>query len=417
MYNEENSNSVNKPWLRSVGRAILTSIPQVVRPSGLRPPSRIPASIGLQEMTNSDTNARTMPPPASSLKHKATSRQFPRRSNETPSSHQAVPAPEPAPKRKTLIERAGDGHRPQSSASTHARSLSASLKAGGMKPVSLNNSSSVRTNGVGARNISNGSVSSTMSRPLSAASTVRSQTSMSRSRVPSYDRGGFARSVSVSTHRNEEYELDGMASKRKGMNPPFLPAASSPQFMRQSGISSDLLPGTGSTPISQLGTAKYAGASGLNRSAFETSLSTAFQSLSLQRQYESPGGSAFPSPCKLEEEPRTPSHIPRRVVKTPKWEPSPSVTSRLDRKLRTLHSSPTKPLFLTRDSNLTAPAWDTEGRLEDMELLYTELKTHLENAVVEKKDVESNMNAQIKHSAYCFGVHDLWLTDLTSIGA
>ncbi|KAF1344493.1 kinesin motor domain-containing protein [Delphinella strobiligena] len=62
------------------------------RPSGLKPPSRIPASTGLLEMTSSDNNARAMmpPPPPQSLKHKGSA------------------LPEPAPKRKSLAERAAD---------------------------------------------------------------------------------------------------------------------------------------------------------------------------------------------------------------------------------------------------------------------------------------------------------------------
>lgn len=55
----------------------LTCIPQQpVRASGLRPPSRIPATTGLLEMSASDNNARAIPPPANLLKHKGSACMF-----------------------------------------------------------------------------------------------------------------------------------------------------------------------------------------------------------------------------------------------------------------------------------------------------------------------------------------------------
>lgn len=54
----------------------LMSIPQPVRASGLRPPSRIPATTGLLEMSASDNNARAIPPPANLLKHKGSACMF-----------------------------------------------------------------------------------------------------------------------------------------------------------------------------------------------------------------------------------------------------------------------------------------------------------------------------------------------------
>lgn len=48
--------------------------------------------------------------------------------------------------------------------------------------------------------------------------------------------------------------------------------------------------------------------------------------------------------------------------------------------------------FLTRDANTPAPAWDTKGRLEDVESLYGRLKTQLVGVNNERSDLTESLN-------------------------
>ncbi|KAF2225135.1 kinesin-like protein [Elsinoe ampelina] len=166
--------------------------------SRLRPPSRLPALGGLNEMSNSATNSRSMPPPQ--LKHKAFGQ----------------PEPQPATKRITLVKQAGDYHKAIPTPQPN-RSLGASIRANvtaGAKPVALNNST--RSNGYTARNVSNSSNTSTGSctRSQSAAGNYRPQTSMSHTRTQSQDIAS-TRPATALDEREEDTDTNGIPAKRK----------------------------------------------------------------------------------------------------------------------------------------------------------------------------------------------------------
>ncbi|KAG9925060.1 kinesin-like protein klpA, partial [Aureobasidium melanogenum] len=121
-----------------------------VRASGLRPPSRIPATTGLLEMSASDNNARAIPPPANLLKHKGSA------------------LPEPAPKRKTLAERAGEP--PARSANTTSRVMKRSNTTNNLRKTSANHTtSSVRPASAAATHRTNSALPRTGSRSALAA--------------------------------------------------------------------------------------------------------------------------------------------------------------------------------------------------------------------------------------------------------
>ncbi|PSK51684.1 hypothetical protein B9Z65_2951 [Elsinoe australis] len=359
MYNEENT---------------------TMRGSQLRPPSRIPAvgGGGLLEMSHSDTNARSMPPP-SALKHKAT----------------GLPEPQPAPKRKTLVERAGVAPRTIPAPQT-TRPLSASIKStihAGARPVTLNGST--RTNGYSARNVSNSSSTSTdsVTRPQSAASSYRSQTAMSHTRGQSHDVAS-SRSATAMEQREEDGETVGLSSKRKGTIPFSISS------LRQDGKSITQQrtrhEDTGSELFIPPRRAATRCESPMRSQSFERraiSLSNAFQGLSLQASNEQAGRNAFPLPSEDHDkkESKTPSQIPKRIPKTPKVERSPLVFRSPRSKPRIMHRTPAKVTYLTKDSDTPVIAWDTKGRLEDMEMLYSQLRSQFQSAAFEKNGLEESL--------------------------
>ncbi|KAL1305849.1 hypothetical protein AAFC00_004004 [Neodothiora populina] len=135
------------------------------RPSGLKPPSRIPAvSLGLTEMSSSDNNARAMmPPPPASLKHKGSA------------------LPEPAPKRKTLAERAGEPGR----ANAVPRPVNGGFRStvtSSMRNMSDASTISSRTTSSSLSSTRQPSASSFKSRPPTVASTHRPAKPLTQSR-------------------------------------------------------------------------------------------------------------------------------------------------------------------------------------------------------------------------------------------
>jgi len=95
-------------------------------------------------------------------------------------------------------------------------------------------------------------------------------------------------------------------------------------------------------------------------------------------------------PCAVSdfERPKTPSHIPKLPSRTP----TAVRPLKFGKTPLTKHKhSPTKVEYMTRDSNTPAPAWDTKGRLEDMESLYSQLKSQFEGAAFEKTGLEESL--------------------------
>ncbi|CAD0018895.1 unnamed protein product [Aureobasidium pullulans] len=279
----------------------LTCIPQQpVRASGLRPPSRIPATTGLLEMSASDNNARAIPPPANLLKHKGSA------------------LPEPAAKRKTLAERAGE---PVRTTQTTSRVMK-------------------RSNTTNALRKTSGTHTTTSNRPASAAA-HRTNSALPRTGSRS---ALAARPVSV-THEDDDEDSS----------------------------SSSILPNK--RKVQLLSKSQHLPFNGFSHSELE------FQQLGLEQEEPL---------C-----PKTPSQIPKLkpVPKTPRPPETDLQIYKTPHTKYTVHNaSPGKITYLNRNSNTPAPAWDTKGRLEDMETLYSQLKTQLDSAATEKTGMEEGIS-------------------------
>jgi len=391
-----------------------------MRPSGLKPPSRIPASTGLLEMTASENNARSMMPPpraaTQSLKHKGSA------------------LPEPAPKRKTLAERAGEPHAANASqssrqpngstASSHQSTTSSSRQVNGsiVRATSVRNPSSAASTAssrtASSRNPSMASTSIS-SRPTSAASSyrqppapshVRPRTAMSSMPPPPVPQD--------ECDSDDEQSASLVNTKRKGMK--TISSLHTSQSLENINITPRKqrnrhevlqrpLSALCSVPprlVSRTTSAETSSPSSLRN----MSLSTAFRSLRLTSNIsraDEEQGQVVSFPLQQEEPqcPKTPSYIPKPVVKTPLsaagLQPvaiDPSLSH--CRFVQSPAPTPVKTVFLTRDSNLLAPAWDTKGRLEDMEVLYSQLKSQLDSASKENHGMEDRLGIHKARSMY-----------------
>ncbi|KAG8627594.1 hypothetical protein KVT40_005077 [Elsinoe batatas] len=343
--------------------------------SRLRPPSRLPALGGLNEMSNSATNSRSMPPPQ--LKHKAFGQ----------------PEPQPATKRVTLVKQAGDYHKAIPTPQPN-RSLGASIRANvtaGAKPVALNNSA--RSNSYTARNVSNSSNTSTGSytRPQSAASNYRPQTSMSHTRAQSQDVAS-TRPATALDEREEDTDTNGMPAKRKGTTTLSLSALRQGRNIDEQCPASETRDTSLNLPPKRAATRCKSPIRTPAPDRRCVSLSTAFQGLSLETSKGLVQSGVFPT-CdeQTKKEAETPTKIPQRRFKTPKVERSPQVFKSPRTKHRVLPRTPGRPIYLTKDSDTPVLAWDTKGRLEDMESLYAQLKSQFQSAAFEKNGLEESL--------------------------
>lgn len=92
----------------------------------------------------------------------------------------------------------------------------------------------------------------------------------------------------------------------------------------------------------------------------------------------------------------TPSYIPKpRSLRMPVT-PTPVSPCRPVKR----STSPKKIPFLTRDSNIQA--WDTKGRLEDIEYLYSELTEKMNGTLKEQKGLEESIDVYQSRSASSF---------------
>lgn len=82
--------------------------------------------------------------------------------------------------------------------------------------------------------------------------------------------------------------------------------------------------------------------------------------------------------------PKTPSHIPRRKPSKVLLQDDPSP-------IKSPKRTPSFIPFLTRDSNTKAIAWDTRGRLQDVETLYSELKEKMNDTTNESSGLKETM--------------------------
>ncbi|KAI9768012.1 MAG: kinesin-like nuclear fusion protein [Geoglossum simile] len=189
-----------------------------VRTSLLRPPSKIPSPAkALSEISESVGNSRAtaMLPPQStiSLKHKT-----------------SAPS-EPAAKRPTLVERAGEPIRANQPAPPSSRPINSTVKATTLAGTRNNFSSSVsgRPTSTYSRSISNnGSFSSSTGsgiRPPSAQSRFRPQSSLGHGRHASSSSGYGPASRPASAMDSHSVGMSGRlaAANRKGMTPAPIP--------------------------------------------------------------------------------------------------------------------------------------------------------------------------------------------------
>lgn len=168
----------------------------------------------------------------------------------------------------------------------------------------------------------------------------------------------------------------------------------------------------------------------------EVSLSAAFSGLSLSsaKARKSSSGSLqrpkhHPSLERIREE-VSPSKIPKfscsptirhaastqALQSTPCRSPFKSTTSTSGGGLRTPGISvpcgrynDEIPVFLTKEKLTSVPAWDTNGRLQDMEAMYIELRTQFASAAETKNSMEETLSAYKTQSmfsrAMSFAVH------------
>ena len=371
-----------------------------MRGTGIRPPSRIPANVGLSELTISDNNARAMMPPPK-LRHKTPTCKT-RRAHKTEAPSDTQRVPEAVPKRKTLVERAGEAPRTLPTASNTSRPAKLALNTNSLasiKPVSLASSNNPsRGPSTASRNTSNSSVSTSSSntRPTSAASNYRPQSVLSNSRSISNGLSQHKRSAPYYDDDEEEESQNTMQpSKRKGMPLYTLSAIRMqdrlrPLKQRERPAIPERFRSFPSRAPSSRSQSPFS-PSHAERSSRNISLSTAFEGLSLQQRCdEPPRESTFPCSYPIPQCSNTPSQIPKLLPKTPRAvQAQPCKTPLTKYKIR--HASPMKLEYLTRDSNTPAPAWDTKGRLEDMEMLYSQLKDQFQGAAFEKNGLEESL--------------------------
>jgi len=126
------------------------------------------------------------------------------------------------------------------------------------------------------------------------------------------------------------------------------------------------------------------------------SLSSAFRGLNLQesKQVLASDYKSRSLAGPMSKTPKIPSGIPKRIMKPARVEkPEMSFQKRTSRNLqRALRASPIKLSFLTRDSNTTiATGWDTNGRLDHMENLYSTLMEKVETITTEKDGLDERL--------------------------
>jgi len=364
-----------------------------MRGSGLRPPSRIPATAGLSEMTISDNNIRAMMPPPATLKHKGSS-------CERVSSYRGrtglieFTVPEPPFKRKTLVERAVEAPRSMVPMTPSSRPVNPAVKAtvlAGIKPVQLSSSNISRNLSTSSRTTSK---SSSTTRPPSAASHYRSQSALSNGRAVS---GEYANGARPGTALEDYEETPQQNTKRKG-TPPFVLSASCLQDRLRPGKNRERSDKSG-LPLPSPARDNFSGSQSPfplsipAKNPFRTiSLSTAFRGLSLQQDCgQSKEGSVFPCAVSDFERPETPSHVSKLPPRTPTAVQAPKFGKTPLAKDKIPKRSPTKVEYMSRETNTPAPAWDTKGRLEDMENLYSQLRSQFEGAAFEKTGLEESL--------------------------
>ncbi|KAI9872054.1 MAG: kinesin-like nuclear fusion protein, partial [Pleopsidium flavum] len=238
---------------------------------------------------------------------------------------------------------------------------------------SFSSSVSSRTPSVSSRNTSGSSFSS------SVGPGSRPQTAMC-------DRESLPPSVPAARPTSSlEIHAEGPTGKRKGMRPisistfqqtpipeTFRPSKLRGSYDNQLNYTSDW--SSSSATVASNGTIRP------KRSFRDISLSTAMQDLTLDVTHDS--SHTFAEGPKG---PKTPSQLPKPIFSN--QQPAIVVPTSPSKPQR----SPTKIIpFLTRDSHVKA--WDTKGRLEDMEYYYSELKERMNGTTDESNGLKETVS-------------------------
>lgn len=390
-----------------------------VRPSGLKPPSRLPAMTNssgryLLESSQSDLNVRSGgagsmmgPPPAVPAKHKIagckdTDNEAARKAaGRSHSGAHSKAVPEPIPKRKTLVERAGEptnpsrSHLPPPTRPTIGRPLG---QAGSRTTSSISN---------GFRNASN---PSTVTAPSNTRPSSRQDATAAMEEADSGVMGKrkgtsilsfntlSLRKIRTHGDLRQQKQNPDMSTRFQHSGPHFRStsdsdSSGSEKSSRQVSESSN--PSSGPN----------AGAKAASHSSRNISLANAFAELSLTPKPRASSAlkhEIFLHSIKGE---RSPSKIPKYSC-TPSLRhtqssqalqtPSPLKTKPSINGLYTPRPSAKRvdplPIFLTKEKLTSTPAWDTRGRLEDMEQMYAQLQSQFASAADSKLAIEESLS-------------------------
>ena len=280
-----------------------------------------------------------------------------------------MPPPANILKRKTLVDRAGEPSRP-SPAPPSSRPVSATVKATSVagpyrEPSFSSSAASSRPASLSSiRSVSNSSFSNSVgfgNRPASVQAS-RPNTAMAKSRIQRPTPTPSRPSTSMEAHPG-----NGSLGKRQGRTPfsSNLKQCAEEEIYPMINGSHDTLLNLSST---------WASKPPPRKSLCEVSLNTRFQDLTLEPV-------AQDTPKVFAEASSTPSQIPKRV-------PSVVIASEASSPSKSPQKTPRPlPQFLNRSSNITL-AWDTKGRLEDMETMCSEFKEKIDGATIESNGLK-----------------------------
>ncbi|KAK7713615.1 kinesin-like nuclear fusion protein [Botryosphaeria dothidea] len=348
-----------------------------------------------------------MPPSLVPTKNKASGRM---RNIPTDMQHWAltsiaVPEPTPAGKRKTLAEKAGEV-KSRMPAPPSSNTLNGAIKA---------------TTAAGIRNGNHSSsVSAASTRPTRANSntsfansyshssrTVRPQTSMAHTRSMSHQTPSNRPQTSLDTDDSDPPSL----GKRKGTNPisittcvpaeevrPGKPRSSySNQYDNISYRKSSRGTQAARQSATRLSSQPFQSFQFQHNVQPQLGSPKAYRDVSLSTQFQSLSISDGTKDCIPEEEepPATPSLIPRPVFAQLQPQPAlrlPATPTHNRYRATSPSKEPVTP-FLSKDSNMRAhlTAWDTKGRLEDMEALYGELRQQMQSTTTERENMKDKI--------------------------
>ena len=344
--------------------------------SRLQPPTtKVPESIKLAELSPSTQNARqkSMLPP---------------------------PPPVNGVKRKTLVEQAGEYHRPAPPA-PGSRTTSSTTKATSILSLSRQNSfaSSVSSRTTSAASSRNASNSSTFSQSLGSGRTASSQSHRPASSLASYSHGPkLARPIHRLTSSVDTYDGDGKG-QANGARTTSMRFFSSlprkfpvPKFERKRKASSSERSeklSDKSTGSEELSVVKQRA-----RSLRDLSITARMQQLSLTdratSQEQEPKEEKNQMPCT----PKTPSQIPRKKKSFAATTPTPA--PRTPSPLKSCRKMPRMPPvggFLNKDTNLKlAEDWTVHERLDKMGAEFEELKGQMVASSGERDTLQESLS-------------------------